>query len=77
MDEYPKIEKYIVASDVGSGRDGIGVEVYSSNEMILEVFRDDSKKVREVTLYKKDLDLELVEQAIALFKTEIPWDFQE
>lgn len=77
MVEYPKIENYVVASDVGSGRDGIGVEVYSGNELLLEVFRDDTKKAREVTLYKKDLDLELVEQAIALFKKEIPWEFQE
>ncbi|USD20437.1 hypothetical protein [Microbulbifer variabilis] len=75
--EFPKIEKYIIASDVGSDRDGIGVEVYTGKDMVLEVFRDDSKKTREVTLYKKDLDLELVEQTIALFKKEIPWDFQD
>ena len=74
--KFPKVEKYLIASEVGD-RDGIGVEVYSGKEMILEVFRDDSKKTREVTLYKKDLDLELVEQTIALFKKEIPWDFQE
>jgi hypothetical protein len=74
--KFPKIEKYLIASEV-CDRDGIGVEVYSSKEIILEVFRDDFKKTREVTLYKKDLDLELVEQAIALFKKEIPWDFQE
>lgn len=75
-EEFPKIEKYIVASDV-SDRDGIGVEIYSGKEMLLEVFRDDTKKTREVTLYKKDLDLdlELVEQSIALFKKEIPWEF--
>ncbi|QYX66390.1 hypothetical protein K2227_08745 [Shewanella putrefaciens] len=77
MDENSKIEKYIVVSDVGLGRDGIGIEVYSGNDMLMEVFRDDTKKNREVTLYKKELDLELVEQAIALFKKEIPWEFQE
>ncbi|RVU41949.1 hypothetical protein EOE67_01800 [Rheinheimera riviphila] len=77
MDEYSKLEKYIVASDVSSVRDGIGVEVYSGKDMLLEIFRDDTKKVREVTLYKKELDLELVEQAIAIFKKEIPWEFQE
>ena len=73
-EEFPKIEKYIVASDV-SDRDGLGVEIYSDKEMLLEVFRDDTKKTREVSLYKKDLDLELVEQSIALFKKEIPWEF--
>jgi len=76
MDKYSKIEKYVVASDVGN-RDGIGIEIYSGNNMLLEVFRDDTKKTREVTIYKKELDLELVEQAIALFKKEIPWEFQE
>ena len=71
-----KIEKYIIASDVGD-RDGIGIEIYSGNDMLLEVFRDDSKKVREVTLYRENLDLDLVEESIALFKREIPWEFQD
>lgn len=30
-------------------QDGIGIEVYSGNDMLLEVFRDDTKKTREVT----------------------------
>ncbi len=77
MSTFSKIEKYIVASDVSADRYGIGIEVYSCNEMLLEIFRDDSNKTREVTLYKKGLDLELVEQAIALFKQEIPWEFQQ
>ncbi len=76
--EFSKIDRYIVASDV-SDRDGIGVEIYSGEEedMLLEVFRDDTKKAREITLYKRDIDLELVEQAITLFKKEIPWDLQD
>lgn len=76
MGEHSKLEKYIIASDVGGSRDGIGIEVYYGSEILMEVFRDDTQKTREVTLYKKDLDLELVEQAIALFKKEIPWEFQ-
>ena len=66
--------KYIIASDV-SDRDGIGVEIYLDEEMILEVFRDDTKRFREVTLWQKDVPLELVEEAISIFKREIPWDF--
>lgn len=77
MNKYPKIENYVIASDVGTDRDGIGIEVYSGNEMLLEVFRDDTKKTREVTLFKTELELELVEQAISLFKAEIPWEFQD
>jgi hypothetical protein len=71
-----KIEKYVIASDVGS-RDGIGVEIYSGETMLMEIFRDDTKKKMEVTLYQKELDLELVEQAIALFKKEIPNEYED
>jgi hypothetical protein len=74
--EFSKIEKYMIASDVVT-RDGIGVEIYSGDEMILEVFRDDAKKKNEVTMYRRDLDLDLVEQAIALFRKEIPQEFQD
>jgi len=77
MANFIKIPQYTVASDVGEGRDGIGIEIYQDNQLLLEVFRDDSKKLREVTLYQPALDLELLEQAIALFKQEIPWDIQQ
>ena len=77
MTDFSKIPEYTIASDVSAERDGIGIEIYQDNQLLLEVFRDDRKKRREVTLYQPALDLELVEQAIALFKQEIPWDFQE
>jgi hypothetical protein len=67
----------IIASDVSAGRDGIGVEIYKDKECLMEIFRDDTKKSREITLYKKDISLELVEEAIAEFKREIPWKFQD
>lgn len=66
--------KVVVASDV-SDRDGIGVEIYIRDELILEIFRDDTKRAREVTLYRKDVPLELIEKSIQIFKREIPWDF--
>lgn len=65
---------FVVASDV-SQRDGVGVEIYLGGDLVLEVFRDDGKRSREVTLYRKDVPLEVVEKAIELFKREIPWDF--
>jgi len=74
--DFSKIEKYVIASDVGS-RNGIGVEIYSGETMLMEIFRDDTKKKMEVTLYQKELDLELVEQAIALFKKEIPNEYED
>ena len=66
--------KVVVASDV-SDRDGIGVEIYLHDELVVEVFRDDTKQAREVTLHKNDVPLELVEESIAIFRREIPWDF--
>lgn len=71
---FPKIEKYNVVSDVGD-RNGIGIEIYSADALLIEIFRNDNKKTREISLYKKDLDLELVEQAINLFKQKIPEDY--
>jgi hypothetical protein len=64
----------IVASDVRE-RDGIGVEIYRDNELIVEIFRDDTKKTRTVTIFKKSISLELLEESIQIFKDKIPWDF--
>ena len=66
--------KMMIASDV-SDRDGIGVEIYLGDELVMEVFRDDTKKAREVTLYQRDVPLEMVKESIPIFKKEIPWDF--
>ena len=74
-EKFSKIEHYVIASDTGA-RDGIGVEIYVGNNMVMEIFRDDTKKKREVSLFQDQPDLELVEQAINLFKEEIPEDFQ-
>tara|TARA_R110000751_G_scaffold307319_2_gene428164 strand:+ start:2292 stop:2531 length:240 start_codon:yes stop_codon:yes gene_type:complete len=63
-----------IASDV-SQRDGIGVEIYRNNELIVEIFRDDTEKSRTITTYKKDISLELMEESIEIFKKEIPWEF--
>ena len=66
-----------IASDVSGGRDGIGIEVYFKNKLLLEIFRDDSKKSREITLFKKDIPLEIVEECIEIFKQEIPSEYQD
>lgn len=66
----------VVASDVRD-RNGIGVEVYVGDELMMEVFRNDAKKTCEVTLYKSGLSLDLVEEAIARFRKAIPWDFTD
>ncbi len=75
--DYPLVNNYAVQSDVSGDRDGIGIEILEEEEILLEIFRDDTKRTREVTLYKRDLPLELIEQSIRLFKKEIPWNFIE
>lgn len=69
-----KPDRIEIASDV-SERDGVGVEVYRNNEMVLEIFRDDTDKTRTVTVYKENIPLELMEESIETFKKRIQWDF--
>jgi len=69
-------DRVVVASDV-SLRDGIGVEIYRDNELIVEIFRDDTEKSRTITIFKESISLELMEESIQIFKKEIPWGFIE
>ncbi len=64
----------IRASDV-SDRDGIGVEIYSDGLMVCEIFRDDTKRTREIWISKQEVSLEEMEGFIQIFKDEIPWEF--
>jgi hypothetical protein len=67
-------DRFVVVSDVGL-RDGIGVEIYRGNELIIELFRDDTEKTRTITVFKESISLELMEESIDIFKKEIPWGF--
>ena len=67
-------DRVIIASDVNE-RDGIGVEIYREDELIIEIFRDDTKRTRTVTLFQQDISLDFLEESILTFKKEIPWDF--
>ncbi len=69
-----KPDRIEIASDTNQ-RDGIGIEVYRNNEMIVEIFRDDTEWTRTITVYKENIPLELMEESINTFKKEIPWDF--
>ena len=71
--ELPR-DRVIIASDVRE-RDGIGVEIYRDNKLIVEIFRDDTKRTRTVTLFQKEISLDLLENCIVTFKKEIPWNF--
>ena len=70
----PQKDRVIIASDVNE-RDGIGVEIYREDELIIEIFRDDTKRTRTVTIFQQDISLDFLEESILTFKKEIPWDF--
>lgn len=72
--EFSK-DRVIIASDVE--RDGFGIQIYRNNELVIEIFREDTNRKRTVTIYKKDIPLELMEESIEIFKKEIPWDFMD
>ena len=75
MGKKEKIE-FVVASDVGS-RDGIGFELYIDGEVVMEVFRDDTARTREVALFAEQIALEYVEECIERFRREGLWEFAE
>lgn len=69
-----KPDRIEIASDVNE-RDGIGIEVHRNNDLVLEIFRDDTEKTRMITVHKENIPLELMEESIETFKKEIPFDF--
>lgn len=72
--KLPK-DRVIIASDVSGDRDGIGVEIHRDDKIIIEIFRDDTKRTRTVTFFQQDISLDLLEESIQTFKKEIPWNF--
>ncbi|AIM60336.1 hypothetical protein IX49_07285 [Cellulophaga lytica] len=67
-------DRVIIASDVNE-RDGIGIEIYRNDELIAEIFRDDTEKTRKTRIFKENISLELIEECIQTIKKEIPWEF--
>ena len=69
-------DKVVIASDINQ-RDGIGVEIYRNDELVIEIFRDDTERTRTITVFKESVSLEQMEKGIETFKKEIPWAFIE
>ena len=65
-----KEHEFIIASDINE-RDGIGIELWKGDELILEIFRDDEKKTKTVTLFKKSVSLDLMEKSLEFFSKNI------
>jgi len=66
--------RVIVFSDVDK-RDGIGIGVYQDDKLILEIFRDDTKRTKTATFFQQEISLDILEKSIETFKKEIPSDF--
>jgi len=69
-----KKEEILIVNDE---RDGLGMEVWQNDELILEIFRDDGHRTRTITFYKKEIPLEKMEGYIQKFKKENLWEFTD
>ena len=65
---------YVVASDVNP-RDGIGLETYIDGSIVMEIFRDDTERRTYMTLFSRDVDLDVLEASIEKFKERIDVDY--
>ena len=67
----------ITASDVI--RDGLGIELWNKNEnkLLIEIFRNDSKKKIEFYSEKSDLPFEVIEQLLDTFESKVGRQFQD
>lgn len=67
-------DRVITASDVNELD---GIDIYRNDELIAEIFRNDTEMSRTILIFKENISLELMEQCIQTFKKEIPWEFIE
>jgi len=67
----------ITASDII--RDGLGIELWNKNEkkMLIEIFRNDSKKKIEFFSEKSDLPFEIIEHLLDAFESKVGRQFQD
>ncbi|RIH65106.1 hypothetical protein D1164_11000 [Mariniphaga sediminis] len=68
--------KIIIASDIV--RDGLGIELWDNdrNEIVAEIFRNDNLKKIQISTFRTDLPLEILEKLINEFDKEIGRNFQ-
>ncbi|MGI2070202.1 hypothetical protein [Shewanella baltica] len=53
-------------------RNGIGVEFYIDNKLIVEIFRDDNEHAKMLSVFEQPVSLELIEECITLFNELVP-----
>ncbi|TRO66807.1 hypothetical protein [Christiangramia sabulilitoris] len=67
-------EEILIISDTNE-RDGMGMEVWKNDKLILEIFTDDSKKTRTITFYEKEIPFEDMERYMIRYKKDL-WEFE-
>lgn len=65
---------FCTASCVTLGHDGLGLECTRGDQIIFEIFRNDETLRFEVTLFERDVPLELLEYAVPVAR-ELLGDF--
>lgn len=53
------------------------METDQNNRLMMEIFRDDAGKTQTLTLFERDIPLDWMEEAICIFKKEIPQSVTE
>ncbi len=66
--------KTIIASDIV--RNGLGIELWDKDEIVAEIFRNDNLKKIQISTFRPDLPLEILEKLITEFDKEIGRNFQ-
>ena len=67
-------EEILIISDTNE-RDGMGMEVWKNDKLILEIFTEDSKKTRTITFYEKEISFEDMERYMIRYKKDL-WEFE-
>ncbi|WP_121347074.1 hypothetical protein [Gillisia mitskevichiae] len=67
-------EEILIISDTNE-RDGMGLEVWKNDKLILEIFTDDCKKTRTITFYENEIPFEDMERYMIRYKKDL-WEFE-
>lgn len=64
------LKALIISDDVI--RNGIGVEFYIDDKLMVEIFRDDNEHTKMLSVFEQPVSLELIEECVTLFKKLVP-----
>ena len=67
------MEYQIVSNSIN---DSFGIECYLNGKLILDIYRVDSDKTKNIRMYEDEVALDLIEQCIEIFRRKIDQEFQ-